>query len=80
MQAGSQTLFVSTVFKGKRHMSLVTIDGHVLNNNYQFTDRLALKVLDAIGNYSNGWHKNLLSNERWRAVDSIQYCEKGLPH
>ena len=25
------------------------------------------------------WHKNLLGNEQWRAVDSIKHCEKRLP-
>ena len=39
-----------------------------------------LKALDTIGNsQNNGWHKNRLGNEQWRAVDSIKHCEKQLP-
>ena len=25
---------------------------------------------------NNCWHKNLLSNEQWRAIDRIKHCEK----
>ena len=47
-------------------------------STYQ-TCNIPLKALDNIGNYSKGEHNNLLGNQQWRAVDSIQHCEKRLP-
>ena len=45
---------------------------------YFCADNFALKALDTIGTY-NCLLKNLLGNEQWRAVDSIEHSEKQLP-